>query len=93
MFFAEPYILVPAGLIVGFGEACFWPSAMLIVMHFAKSYSEQSKGRSSKTYVSKFLGLYYTGLNIAWVSSYAWVTVHAWVTVDTWERVYEIRSG
>lgn len=61
-FFPEPYILIPAGALVGIGEACFWPTAILFVMHFAKVYAGRKPAAS---FVTQFLGLIFSGLSLS----------------------------
>jgi len=63
-FFPEPYILIPAGVIVGIGEACYWPCAMIYIMYYASTYAKYAM-KSSAACITQFLGLFYTCLSLA----------------------------
>lgn len=63
-FYPEPYILIPAGVIVGIGEACYWPCAMIFIMHYAAVYAKYAM-KSSAACITQFLGFFYTCLSLA----------------------------
>ena len=60
----EAFILIPAGLIVGIGEACFWPSAILFTMHYARCYARAGP-QSAEQYTTQFLGILFSGLSLS----------------------------
>ena len=41
-FHPEPYLLIPAGLVVGIGEACSWPVMMLLISDYGHRYSKHA---------------------------------------------------
>lgn len=63
-FYPKPFILIPAGLIVGIGEACFWPSAILFTMHYARCFSRAGP-QSAGQYTTQFLGILFSGLSLS----------------------------
>lgn len=69
-YFSEPYILIPAGVIVGIGEACYWPCAMIFIMHYAAVYAKYAM-KSSAACITQFLGFFYTCLSLASVRYYS----------------------
>jgi len=54
----EVYILIPAGVIVGVGEATMWPSMMLFCVHYARCFARYGS-RDVEFYVTEFIGYFY----------------------------------
>jgi len=65
-FYPEPYLLIPAGLLVGFGEASMWPCLILYAVHFANCYAKFGE-KTSSHYVTQFLGYTFTCLSASQV--------------------------
>jgi len=67
-FYPQAFILIPAGLIVGIGEACFWPSAILFTIHYASCYSVAGTTYTTAgQYTTQFLGFLFSALSLSGV--------------------------
>ena len=58
-FYPEAYLLIPAGLLVGFGEACMWPCMMIYILYFAQCYARYAP-KSSAFYGTQLLGYFFS---------------------------------
>ena len=58
-FYPQPYLLIPTGLLVGFGEACMWPCMMIYILYFAQCYARHAP-QSSAYYGTQLLGYFFS---------------------------------
>lgn len=65
-FYPVPYLLIPAGLLVGFGEACMWPTMMIFIAHFGDQYGKYSE-KDGGYYTTQMIGYFFTGLTFSQV--------------------------
>ena len=65
-FYPVPYLLIPAGLLVGFGEACMWPTMMIFIAHFGDQYGKYSE-KDGGYYTTQLIGYFFTGLTFSQV--------------------------
>jgi len=52
------FTLIPAGVIVGIGEATMWPVMLLYCVHYARCYARYAS-KSTQAYVTEFIGTFY----------------------------------
>nr|XP_026692178.1 protein unc-93 homolog A-like isoform X1 [Ciona intestinalis] len=56
--FSEPYILIPAGVIVGMGESVMWPVMMVYVVHFARRFAKFGS-KDTTVVITEFTGYFF----------------------------------
>ncbi|XP_076805885.1 protein unc-93 homolog A-like [Clavelina lepadiformis] len=65
-YYPESYTLIPAGVIVGMGEATMWPAMMLFVVHYARRFARHGT-KSTERYTTEFIGLFYCAFQFSGV--------------------------
>ena len=60
-FYPEPYLLIPAGLFLGIGEACSWPVIMILISDYGHRYSKYAS-KSGAYYTTQMVGYFFTSL-------------------------------
>lgn len=65
--FLESYILIPAGILTGMGEATMWPVMGLFVVHYARCYARHGQ-QPTDVYITQFFGKFYAAFQFSNVS-------------------------
>ncbi|XP_078492351.1 protein unc-93 homolog A-like isoform X1 [Ciona intestinalis] len=63
-FYPVPYLLIPAGILVGMGSSTMWPAMMVYVAHFARRFAKFSSKQTAEI-ITEFTGYFFCTFQIS----------------------------